>query len=73
MCEESGPHGLKKDMIKIGPQNMGHKLYSNEDTRYNQKFGADADLDVRLFVMVGLEQEESRTDRSYCYKLCVNV
>ena len=55
MCEESGPHGLKKDMIKIGPQNMGHKLYSNEDTRYNQKFGADADLDLRLFVLVGLQ------------------
>ena len=60
-------------MIKIGPQTMGNKLYSNEDTRYNQKFGADADLDLRLFVLVGLQREESRTDRSYCYKLGVNV
>ena len=39
-------------------QNMGHKFHSNKNTILKWE---KADLDARLFLVGGLEQEQSRT------------
>ena len=49
---------------------MGHKVSSNKNTIWKWE---KADLDARLFVVGGLEWEQTGTGWPQYYKLCVNV
>ena len=51
-------------------QHMGHKVSSNKNTIWKWE---KADLDARLFVVGGLEWEQTGTGWPQYYKLCVNV